>query len=247
MASNTNSWTVASGPVAIEEGEVHVWRARLDCSSARLRDLEGLLDGDERDRALRFRFAVHRDRYVSRRGTLRRLLGQYLQIPPTDIELEYTRYGKPFLAKHHGSDLRFNLSHSQGLALFVLIRGREAGIDLEHIQPDFADHAIPERFFTPREASMLRALPSDQQPEAFFELWVRKEAYVKARGMGLSLPLDSFEVPIGDGELVKLLRTEQDHGETKAWRMVALRPAPAYPAALVVEGPACALRCWIWP
>jgi 4'-phosphopantetheinyl transferase len=246
MAPNADPWTVTSGPVAIGEGSVHVWRARLDCSPVRLREFEGILQSGELERASRFRFAVHRDRYVSRRGMLRCLLSQHLQIPPADIWLEYTHYGKPFLAKRHGSDLRFNLSHSQDLGLFVLSRGREVGIDLERIQPDFADHAIPERFFTPREAALLRALPTGQQPEAFFELWVRKEAYVKARGLGLSLALDSFDVPFGDSGPAPLLRTAPDPEEAARWTMLALRPAPAYPAALVVEGQASELRCWSW-
>lgn len=226
---------------------MHVWRARLDCPADRLADFEGLLRDDERERARRFRFDVHRNRYLARRGLLRQLLSRCLQIPPADIEFEYAKHGKPFLASRHGSDISFNLSHSRDLALFVLTRGVEVGIDVEYIQPDFSDLAIPERFFTPREAAMLRAVPEARQPETFFELWVRKEAYVKARRLGLSLPLDSFEVPLGDGEPVELLHGEQDGGPAARWTMRALRPALGYTGALAQQGATCKLQRWTLP
>lgn len=240
------AWSEAVGPTYIRGNEVHVWRASLECSPAQLIEHEALLRHDELERARRFRFDVHRNRYVLRRGVLRLLLSRYLQISPMDIELEYTPHGKPVLAKRHGSNIRFNLSHSRDLALFVLTDRREVGIDIEYIQPDFSDHAIPERFFAPGEAAMLRALTPAQQPEAFFELWVRKEAYVKARGLGLSLALDSFEVPLGDGEAVRPLGAVTEADAAGCWTMHALRPAPGYAAALVVEGRTVTPCCWTW-
>jgi len=247
MAADLDAWGEAPAWVCACEDEAHVWRARLDCARWQLSELEGLLSEEEVGRARRFRFATHRNRFVARRGLLRRLLGRYLQISPKEIGLEYSDYGKPSLATRHNSNLHFNLSHSHDIALFVLTLGRKAGIDVEQIQQDFSDLAIPERFFTSREATMLRGLPMSQQPEAFFELWVRKEAYVKARGMGLSLPLDSFEVPLGDGETVKLLQTEQSAAPAAPWTMRALRPAPGYAGALALEGAACTLHRWSWP
>jgi len=246
MAADVEAWGAAHGPNALGLGEVHVWRARLDLLPAQLRDLEGLLDDKELDRANRFRFLVHRNRYVARRGILRKLLSRYLHVSAKGIALEYTRFGKPFLAKQYGSDICFNASHSQNLALMVLTREREVGIDLERVQVDFVDHAIPEQFFTPRETAILRALPTNRQPEAFFELWVRKEAYVKGRGTGLSIALDSFEVSFGDGAPARLLRTEPDVSETKRWTMVALHPAADYTAALVIEGRDYRLGLWTW-
>lgn len=244
MVPHADAWREPPGPVTLRENEAHVWRARLDCSPARLRELEGLLHGEELNRACRFRFPVHRNRFVSRRGSLRLLLGRYLQIPATDIELEHTQYGKPFLAKRHGTDIRFNLSHSQDLALFVVTRGREAGVDLERVRPGFSGDSVPERFFTPRETAALRALPSEQQPGAFFQLWVCKEAVVKARGMGLSLALDSFDVLPGVREPVDAAWTLSDPDDTRLWTMQALCPGAGYAAALVIEGHYSALRCW---
>jgi len=247
MAADADAWVAAPDSVCASEDEAQVWRAHLDCTPSQLSQFEALLNAEETVRARRFRFAVHRNRFVARRGLLRLLLGRYLQVSPESLRLEYTPHGKPSLAKRYASDIRFNLSHSQDVALFVVTLGREAGIDVERIQPDFSDHAIPERFFTPREASTLRALPVSQQSAAFFELWARKEAYVKARGQGLSLPLDSFEVPLDDGEPVKLLHVERAPEAAACWTMRTLRPAPGYAGALAVEGTVCMLRCWNWP
>jgi len=240
------AWSESDGPTYFQENDVHVWRASLSCSPVELIEYEALLSQDELERARRFRFDVHRNRFVLRRGVLRLLLSRYLQIAATDIELEYMPHGKPVLARHHGSTLRFNMSHSRDVALFVLCDRREVGIDVEYIQLDFFDHAIPERFFAPGEAAMLRARTLAQQPEAFFELWTRKEAYVKACGLGLSLALDSFEVPLCDGEPVRLLRPAPKAHAPGCWTMHALQPAPAYAAALVVQGRAFTPRCWTW-
>lgn len=245
MAVSAEEWDENTGLAVIREREVHVWRARLDWPADQLRELERFLQDDELERARRFRFAVHRSRFVSRRGVLRVLLSRYLRTPPEDIDFEYAQQGKPSLAKHHGSNIRFNSSHSHDLALFVLTDGREAGIDVERIQPDFRDHSIPERFFAPGEAAMLRALPLRQQPKAFFELWVRKEAYVKARGLGLSLALDSFEVPLADDAPVRP-SNPMAGADIGRWMMRGLHPAPDYAAALVVEGHAFIPHCWNW-
>jgi 4'-phosphopantetheinyl transferase len=246
MASSPETWKTPPVLPAIRGNEVHLWRADLEATSGVKEQLAQSLGEEELSRARRFRFAVHRDRFIVRRGMLRWVLARYLDCEPATLQLERSEFGKPFLGARHGSDLRFSNSHSENLALLAIARGRDVGVDLERIKPGFSDLAIPEQFFTPREAAMLRALPAGQQPEAFFDLWVRKEAYVKARGMGLSLALDSFEVPLGDAEPVRLLRAAPDSGEAGIWTVVALRPAREYPAALVVQGEACPLRCWNW-
>lgn len=246
MAPPPDAWHEPPVLPTIRENEVHVWLADLDVPARTAEQLAATLGEEESIQAKRFRFPVHRERFIARRGVLRLILGRYLGVAPAALEYRRSAYGKPFLGDRHDSDLRFNCSHSGNLALLAITRGREVGVDLECVKPDFSDDEIPERFFAPREAAMLRAMPTRQQPEAFFELWVRKEAYVKARGMGLSLALDSFEVPLGDDEPVISLRTGQDAGENGRWTMTALRPAPLHPAALVVEGMACTLRRWKW-
>jgi len=245
-ASLPEAWHEPPVLPTIRQNEVHVWLADLDVPALAAGQLAASLGAEESIQANRFRFPVHRKRFIARRGMLRLVLGRYLGIEPAALEFRRSTYGKPFLGDRHGPELRFNCSHSGNLALLAVTRGREVGVDIERVKPDFSDDEIPERFFAPREAAMLRALPARQQREAFFELWVRKEAYVKARGMGLSLALDSFEVPLGDDEPVVSLRAGQDSGEDGRWTMTALRPAPSHPAALVVEGMACTLRRWKW-
>lgn len=246
MASNCDFAQPPPGPLAIGEAEVHVWRARLDLAAALLSDLARILAPDERERAARFHFPVHRARFVAARGILRRILARYLELAPEAVALESSEFGKPLLAGRHRTDLQFNLSHSQDLALYAVARGRSLGVDVEHIREGFAEDSLAERFFAPGEVRALRALPSGRQTSAFFECWVRKEAYVKAKGTGLSTPLDSFEVSFGDGAPARLLRTAPDAEEAARWTITALDPGPDYTAALVFAGKPDRLRCWRW-
>ena len=130
--------------------------------------------------------------------------------------------------------------------LYAITRGRKIGIDVERIGRDLKGDAIAERFFTPREVAMLRALPPDMQTQGFFACWTRKEAYVKARGDGLSLPLDQFDVSVAPEEPAALLHTKGDPSEASRWSLKDLTPGPGYAAALAVEGDAWLLRCWQW-
>lgn len=235
-----------SDAYALGATDVHVWRAELDTAGAHLSTLQAVLARDEVERSERFRFDVHRNRFVACRGILRLLLSRYLQLPPQSIALEASEYGKPFLASRHRTDLTFNVSHSHELALIAVARARALGVDVEHMREGFAEDTLAERFFAPGEVAALRALPRSRQMPAFFECWVRKEAYVKARGTGLSTPLDSFDVSFGDGKPARLLRTAPDAEEAKRWTIEALDPGPDYAAALVVAGKPDRLRCWRW-
>jgi 4'-phosphopantetheinyl transferase len=246
MMQDAAGWETPRVPPGIGPDEVHVWRAPLDSPPSVLRRLEAILTPDEISRATRFRFAVHRNRFVQRRGVLRLLLAGWLGVPPADVGIEYTVHGKPVLSARHATDLRFNLSSSEDLALYAFSRGRDLGLDVERIRPGVAEESVAERFFAPAEVAALRALPESRQPVAFFDCWARKEAYVKAQGMGLSLALDSFEVSFGDGGPARLLRTAPDPREAARWTMVALAPAPGFAGALVHAGPACLVRLWHW-
>jgi 4'-phosphopantetheinyl transferase len=238
----------AAGALAIGDAQVHVWRARLDLPAPQLRRLASILGAEESARAARFAFDVHRDRFVARRGILRLILARYLHVMPAGIALQSSEYGKPSLAASHGTDLRFNLSHSQDLALYAVTRGRELGVDVECIRPGPVEDSIAQRFFAPGEVAALDALPEACRTSGFFDIWSRKEAYIKAQGLGLSLALDSFEVSLGKGEPVRLLRTAPDAHEAARWTMAALHPAPGNAAALAVAGRPFELRCcnWSW-
>jgi 4'-phosphopantetheinyl transferase len=199
----------------------------LDVADLDVAGFYDTLNAKERERAALFRFERDRRRYILRRGKLRELLSDYLDCAPARICFAYNSLGKPSVA---GGDLRFNVSHSHGTALFVFARGVEVGCDIERRDPRFVCDQIPERFFSPLEVQTLRSLPASSQTQAFFNCWTRKEAYIKARGYGLSLPLDSFDVSLAPDEPVLLLRG------CDGWSVQPCEPAPDYQAAIVAEG-----------
>lgn len=241
-------WRYPPAELALANDDVHVWRASLDRAAAQLRHLERTLAPDEWDKAARFYFEKDRERYVVTRGLLRAILGRYLGLEPAQLRFSYGPYGKPRLSGGSGAGaLRFNLSHSHGLALFAVSRGREIGIDVERVRPEFAGERIAEQFFSPREVAARRALPPESRVEAFFNCWTRKEAYVKARGQGLSLPLDRFDVSLAPGDAATLLHVDGDARKAARWSLRALMPGPDYVAALAVEGRPRRLECWDWP
>jgi 4'-phosphopantetheinyl transferase len=166
--------------VLLPGNEVHVWHVYLDDAATLARCPESWLTPEEQQRADRFRFARDRQRFVSRRGAARRILGRYLDLEPRHVRFQYLTNGKPVLAEELGeSDLTFNWSHSNGVALYAVARGRRVGVDLERRRLDMEHLLIAERFFAPAELAALRALPGDVQPDRFFTLWTCKEAWVR--------------------------------------------------------------------
>jgi 4'-phosphopantetheinyl transferase len=247
-AGGADLFYVPPGPPKLENDEVHVWRRGLDQSTDIIRRLTAALAQEERARAERFHFDKDRNHFIVARATLRGILGHYLDLNPAELRFRYTEYGKPLLADGAGDkSLRFNVSHAHGLALFAVTRGREIGIDLEWIRAGLSDEQIAERFFSTQEVRALRRLPRHLQDEAFFNCWTRKEAYIKAKGEGLSMPLSDFEVSLAPGEPAALLRTERDPEEAARWSMRELFPATGFVAAVVVEGSGWRLNCLQWP
>jgi 4'-phosphopantetheinyl transferase len=248
MSASLPLWS--SPPEILELGcnEVHVWRAALDLPISHVRSLEQTLAADERRRAERLHFEKDRMHFIVARGLLRAILGRYLATDPRTLRFCYSQYGKPALAQEAGSDasLCFNVTHSHGMALYAITRSRAIGIDLEHIRTDIVCEPIAERFFSPYEVSMLRTVPTHMRPEAFFSCWTRKEAYLKARGMGLSLALSQFDVTVAPGESAALLRTREEDQDISRWWLRDLSPGFGYVAALAVEGHLSLLQCWQW-
>lgn len=247
VISPSSSWNLPPKNIALGNDEVHVWRAALNLTASYVQRLRQTLSTDEQARAERFHFQTDREHFVVARGLLRSILAGYLDVAPGQLRFGYSPYGKPTLAgefEKHG--ICFNLSHSGGLVLYAVTRGRELGIDLERIRPDFADERIAEQFFSPRETAALRALPTSMQHVAFFNCWTRKEAFIKARGEGLSLPLDQFEVSLVPGAPAALLKTGGDALEASRWVLQELIAGTGYAAALAVEGHGWRIKCWQW-
>jgi 4'-phosphopantetheinyl transferase len=225
--------------------EVHVWRATLAWPDGTARRLEQCLSADERDKMQRFRFEKDRRRYLIGRGVLRTLLGRYLDLAPQDLRFETAAAGKPHLASGQGQ-LQFNLAHS-GEYVLIAIAGRAVGIDVEEIDDDFDAREVAAHFFSLGEQGDLEMLTGRTRIEAFFECWTRKEAYVKARGEGLSLPLEQFDVSLRPGEPARLIATRPDPAEARRWQLSGLDVADGYKAALAVEGQGWTLRLWDCP
>lgn len=239
------NWTTPPGGVQVIANQVHVWRAAIDQSLNRIDSLQKLLSEEEQKRAQRFVFQKDRNRFILARGLLRTLLGRYLEIGPEKVNFIYNSFGKPDLAEIK-TEIRFNLSHSRNIILLAFTRNRHVGVDVEYIREDFAEMPIAERFFAPQEVAELQSLPDDQRTLAFFNCWTRKEAYIKAVGKGLSIPLDEFRVSLRPDQPAALLFNKKDNAETSRWRMETLDPGPDYVGAVAVDGQDWELNCWHW-
>lgn len=234
--------------VTLPRDEVHVWTASLDRPAVELERLHATLSPDEVARAARFRFEQDRRRFVAARGLLRAILSRYLDRPPSELAFEYGPFGKPSLAPGTAQPLlHFNLSHAGGLALYVLACDRRVGVDLEQVRPLPDMAALVERFFAEREKAEFRALPPAGQQEAFFTCWTRKEAYIKARGDGLTFPLHAFDVTIRFSEPAILRSVSGDTAEAARWSLRSIRPGAGYVATVAVEGHGWRLTSRVWP
>jgi|SRR5208282_4898705 len=238
-------WRHPPPSLALPPSEVHVWRANLDLDSVELERAQATLTSDERARAARFHFPKDQHCFIAARAALRTILARYIDRTPAQIEFCYGPSGKPELPPGSDTDgLCFNLSHSQGLALYAITRHCEIGVDLEGVRANFAWEEIASRFFAPREVEALRLVPSRSRAEAFFNCWTRKEAFVKARGEGLSFPLDQFEVSVAPGEPARLLRTMGDPQEASHWSIRELEPSAGYVAAIAVRALGWEIELW---
>lgn len=235
-------WSARSGDLVLPQGEIHIWRANLGLKPAVLDHLKAGLSPEEKSRAARFHFTRDSDRFIASRGALRDVLGAYLSISPGAIEFCYGIHGKPALRVNNSRlPIRFNISHAGGLAVFAFVRGREIGIDLEPISAAFPGEEIAARYFSAQELAELRALQPEERAEGFSLCWTRKEAYAKAHGLGLQIPLDSFSVSLTPGQ-PETLQSE----DSPRWTLRSFRPAPNFVAAIVSEGPECELLFWDW-
>ncbi|MBV8823197.1 MAG: 4'-phosphopantetheinyl transferase superfamily protein [Chloroflexi bacterium] len=245
MTSPDEIWVAPPAHVYLASKDVHVWRACLYVSPAEVERLQQMLAPDEWKRAKSFYFEKDRQRFIVARGLLRTILSLYLGTEPDALLFHYNAYGKPALVCTPGEkQISFNVSHTRGIALYAVTLQRSIGVDIEHIDAKVGGNDIVEHFFSQREISAFRALPSALQREAFFRAWTRKEAYIKARGEGLSRPLDQFGVSLAPGEPAALLETKDDPSEAARWSLRDLSAGSGYLAALAVEGHDWQLQRW---
>jgi 4'-phosphopantetheinyl transferase len=222
--------TRETGASLLGPREVQIWGIWLTASDAALSYYYSTLSLDERHRAERFRFGNLRRSYILSRGGLRILLAHYLGCAPTEIEIIGGPKGKPAL--RDSSRIRFNTSHSGEMALYSLTVGCELGVDVEQLRPLDDPESIAVRFFSPGEVSELLSLNPEDRGVAFFRCWTRKEAYVKAIGDGLAMPLNCFQVTLLPGVPARFVQLAGDTGIAGDWTLDHLDPEPGYLGAL---------------
>jgi len=225
------------GSLQLAPGDVHVWRLRLDLPTDQVHALREVLSADERERAGRFVFDEHRNRFIACRGQARSVLAGYLGAAAGELRFRYGPRGKPALEAPWGELLTFNISHSHDLALCAVACGRELGVDIEHIRPPSDFDGLAAHFFASSEVNALRSLPEETRLESFFRCWTRKEAVLKAVGTGLALPLDRIVVTLGPDKPAQLLACDEDPGGPADWTLFHLDPGHGYVGALAARGP----------
>jgi 4'-phosphopantetheinyl transferase len=229
-------WPPAPANLRLRENEVHVWAAPLDVVADVLTNLADTLFPEEKERAAKFKFEKHRNRFSAGRGWLREILGRYLQIGPAELRFTYSANGKPTLSQEFASaGIYFNLAHSEDLALFAITRVGPVGVDAECIREIENVEELVTRFFSPRENELFQKLSAEEKPTAFFNLWTRKEALLKATGEGLTGGLNRVEVSFLKGEPARLLAISGDTKKATEWTLQELSPANGFIGALAIQ------------
>ena len=240
-------WPPAPADLRLTNSEVHVWAASLAVPIDVLKNLSRNLTSDETERAAKFHFELHRNRYIAGRGVLRRILSEYTSIHPAELVFTYSSTGKPALqmaAALRTPDLHFNLAHSEDLAVFAITSAGPVGVDVEHIRQLKDMDDLVARFFSSRENERFQQLAADDKPAAFFNLWTRKEALLKATGAGIAGGLNQVEVSFLHGEPARLLSIGGDPSKSNGWFLHNLEAASGFAGAVAVQGKCTAVRCW---
>jgi 4'-phosphopantetheinyl transferase len=239
--SSSTDWVTPPIDLTLSDSAVDIWLISLTQPGDSYASLADLLSSPEQERAARFKFDTHRRRFVAAHAALRSILSQYLKRAPESLQFVSSANGKPSLAAAlAGSGMQFNLSHSFEMALLGVTHRREIGVDIELIKEDYTFDEVAARFFTAKELAAFRALPVRLQRRAFFKCWTSKEAFLKAKGTGLSGQLDEVEITLADDQLVRIIAS------VPGWGLTELNPGNNYEAALVVEGGVFPVRRYRW-
>jgi 4'-phosphopantetheinyl transferase len=247
-SSSSQRWLAPPKELALSETEVHVWRARVGEAPASEHLSERYLSDDERARAGKFVFERDRRQYTVAHAALRTVLANYTGIPPREIVFHTNQFGKPGISlPAEKAEIRFNLSHSGEMALIAVSAGGDVGVDVEMVDPERAEVEIACRYFSSREFTKFVYLPLPERPAAFFRCWTRKEAFIKGKGMGLSLDLSLFDVALAPGEAPLLAASRHDPSDVNRWRLHDINVGPGYSAALAAWRGCSVIHTWDWP
>jgi 4'-phosphopantetheinyl transferase len=242
--TDSNGWLSTPTRLEISSTAIDVWRCRLDLTADEVEELGRCLSEQERARAERFRFADKRSQFVTTRARLRQCLALATGTPAGEIEIHVGASGKPFLAgKTRSSEIQFNVSHTDALALIAITRGQAIGIDVESLGRS-VNSRLAEDYFSARERDAIASLPSAQVPASFFACWTRKEAVLKATGTGIAHGLDSFDVAT-DPEIAHCrTQLQSEDGSADTWYLETLPCGAGYAAALAYQKHPVEIRFW---
>jgi len=246
-----SDWQPIREPLDLSSGIAHVVRVRLDLLKEQWSPMLDLLSDEERARAARFRFDDPRRQFVICRVTLRRLLGTICGVAPQSVPFRYGGRGKPELlfpaSNSSVPQMEFNVSHSGTIGLIAIAVGAPIGIDVEEYDPAVKFLQLAERFFAPLETIELMGLKPEKQRDGFYRGWTCKEAYIKARGDGLSLALASFRVAIDPDQPASLCDVNDQPDEPRFWTTESLHVSDNHAAAVMIRRPECRIALWDWP
>ncbi len=246
-----SNWSHPPDVLDLKPHLVDIWRVQVNIPADSRKLLEATLSADETERAARFHLAADRDRFIAAHGCLRDILTRYLHCEPHQLSFSKGEYGKPTLISNEGIDC--NLAHSGDYALIAIAQGRKVGIDVERMRTGISSFMIARQYFSKAEVAELEDLPIEQREVAFFTCWTRKEAYIKGQGLGLSLPLESFDVSLSPNEPAILRATRPNTDEAARWTLLSLDIDSHHAAAIAVENVAAQpddqdleFRMWDW-
>ena len=221
--------------LALGDREVQVWHYNLDVDAEQEAILARHLNDEENQRAARFRFAQHRRRFIARRGTLRIILSQYAGCEPEALRFKYGEHGKPYIVRPDSAcDIRFSATNSHALGGVAITKCCELGLDFAQVLPDGDQGLIASSQFSAEENDGLLRLPESQRPVAFHEIWTCKEAYLKGKGLGMTVPLNCFAVSVNPGGF-RLAWSDLDPTDPQHWSLHRLVIEPGFIACLALN------------
>lgn len=241
--NNNVKWNFPYGKITLLKNEVHIWRSKLLFTTKQLNNFFSFLSNDEKNKAFKFSFKSDMNNYVASKAILRLILSRYLNLSPVDIVFYKNYYGKPFVLD---KKIGFNMSHSNEYAIYAIAEHKMIGIDIEYIKESFDELAIAGKFFSNIEVQELKSVPEISRKEAFFNCWTRKEAFIKAKGTGLSTPLDSFDVSVISRESAESISIKMDNEEQNDWYLQNLNITSGYSSALVSQKKPDSIKYWDW-
>ena len=223
----------------LTSAEIHLWLTLPDAINEPdlLSAYRALLNAAEKEQASRYYFATDRHRYLVTRALVRTVLSRYLAVDAKDWAFSTNTYGRPEIANKEASDcsLSFNISHTQGLIVLAVTKGCSLGVDVENVAARKVSIDIANRYFAAQEVEALNAVSPGQQQYRFYEYWTLKESYIKARGMGLYLPLDKFSFHYPKEDTVELAIDPELGDDSARWQFWQMQPTSKHLLALCAE------------